>query len=277
MESKTLTLQDGTIAYDDVGSGPLVVCIPGMGTTRGEFRFFAPRLASAGFRVVTMDLRGHGESSALWPDYSVDALGSDVIALVRAIDAGPALLVGNSIGGGAAVWAAAEAPELVSGLLLIDPSVHGEMNGPFRMLVSAIFTRPWGPTAWVKYYGGLFKTRKPDDYEPFSSGLLRMLREPGRMQALRRMMLSSQNGSAVRLSRVSAPTLVLMGSRDPDFKDPEGEARFVAESLHGAYCMIEGAGHYPQTEMPEITIPAALTFFIALPQPGEEARGNHAA
>jgi pimeloyl-ACP methyl ester carboxylesterase len=277
MMTKTITLKDGIIAYDDMGTGPLVVCVPGMGTTRGEYRFFAPRLAAAGFRVVTMDLRGHGESSANWPDYAVDALGSDVIALLRALESGPALLVGNSVGGGAAVWAAAEAPELVGGLLLIDPSVRGEMNGPFRMLVSAIFTRPWGPTAWVKYYNGLFKTRKPDDLDAFSAMLLRMLREPGRMVALRRMMLASQNESAVRLARVTAPTLVLMGSRDPDFKDPEGEARFVAESLHGAYCMIEGAGHYPQTEMPEITIPAALSFFNALPLQAEGEPASHAA
>ena len=277
METKFLTLSDGTIAYDDTGTGPLVVCVPGMGTTRGEFRFFAPQLAAAGFHVATMDLRGHGESSAGWSDYSVDALGRDVIALIRALDAGPALLVGNSVGCAASVWAAAEAPEQVSGLLLIAPAVRGETSGVFRLLLSALFIQPWGPAAWVSYYRSLFKTRKPDDFDRFSAGLGRMLREPGRLAALKRLMFASQKASAIRLSRVAAPALALMGSRDPDFKDPEAEARFVAESLHGEYRMIEGAGHYPQTEMPELTLPAALSFFETIPSIASRRQAVHAA
>ena len=277
METKTLTLSDGIIAYDDTGTGPLVVCVHGMGTTRGEFRFFAPQLAAAGFRVVTMDLRGHGESTAGWSEYSVAALGRDLIALIRALDSAPALLVGNSVGCAASVWAAAEAPELVSGLLLIAPAVRGETKGMFRVLISALFLQPWGPAAWGKYYGSLFKTRKPADFDHFLAGLLHMLREPGRLEALRRLMLASKNDSAIRLARVTAPSLVLMGSRDPDFRDPEAEARFVAESLHGDCRVIEGAGHYPQTEMPEITIEAAVPFFNALPQFAGHGQADHAA
>src|ERR1700741_3768882 len=60
-----LKLPDGQIAYDDPGgSGPLVICVPGLGDMRAQYRFLAPKLAAAGFRVVTMDLRGQGESSA---------------------------------------------------------------------------------------------------------------------------------------------------------------------------------------------------------------------
>lgn len=277
METKTLTLQGGNIAYDETGTGPLVVCVHGMGTTRGEFRYFAPKLAAAGFHVVTMDLRGHGESSAGWQEYTVDVMGSDIIALIRALDAGPAILVGNSVGCAASVWAAAEAPELINGLLMIAPAVRGEMKGLFRMLVSVLFSRPWGPAAWVKYYRSLFKTRKPADLDAFSEDLSRMLREPERLEALRGMMLASQNASAVRLARVNTPSLVLMGSRDPDFKDPEAEARFVARSLHGEYRMIQDAGHYPQTEMPDITLPVALSFLTALPQAASRKQAIHAA
>ena len=47
----------GHIAYDTRGSGPLVVCIPGMGDVRSVYRFLATGLVEAGFRVSTMDLR----------------------------------------------------------------------------------------------------------------------------------------------------------------------------------------------------------------------------
>ena len=65
-----LKLPAGQIAYDDSGGdGPLVICVPGLGDLRQQYRFLAPRLAAAGFRVVTMDLRGLGQSSVDWPAY----------------------------------------------------------------------------------------------------------------------------------------------------------------------------------------------------------------
>jgi pimeloyl-ACP methyl ester carboxylesterase len=49
-----------------------------------------------------------------------------------------------------------------------------------------------------------------------------------------------------------------MGTRDPDFPDPAAEARLIADRLHGDVVMIEGAGHYPQTEYPAETAAAVL-------------------
>ncbi|MCB0048165.1 MAG: hypothetical protein KDE24_01275, partial [Caldilinea sp.] len=66
--------------------------------------------------------------------------------------------------------------------------------------------------------------------------------------------------SAERLERVTAPVLVLMGSKDPDFKQPEVEARWVADAVHGRYVMVDGAGHYPHAEMPEIAAPIIVDF-----------------
>ena len=75
MTMHLLNHQGGKIAYDDTGSGPLVVCAPSMGDVRGEYRFLAPQLVAAGYRVITMDLRGLGESSTHWPDFSVAGAG----------------------------------------------------------------------------------------------------------------------------------------------------------------------------------------------------------
>ena len=66
----------GAIAYDDSGdAGELVMMLPGMGDLRAEYRFVAPLLRAAGYRTVTADLRGLGESSAHWPEYTVPAVG----------------------------------------------------------------------------------------------------------------------------------------------------------------------------------------------------------
>jgi pimeloyl-ACP methyl ester carboxylesterase len=274
MTTQFLNVPDGKIAYDRTGSGPLVIGVPGMGDLRAEYRFLAPRLVEAGYQVVTVDVRGHGESSTHWPDYSVAGVGQDILALVRALDTGPAVLLGNSMAAGAAIWAAAEAPELVSGLVLLGPAVRGEIGGAMRLLLLPLFARPWGPAAWGAFFKSLFPTRKPADLEAYTTTLKNNLKEPGRMEALSRMMFASKAASEERLRRTSAPALVIMGTRDPDFKDPEAEAAWVAGELKAPYEMIDGAGHYPHVEMPETTTPRIVEFLTA--QQPEEAHAAHA-
>jgi pimeloyl-ACP methyl ester carboxylesterase len=248
-----MDIGQGRLAYEVTGEGPLVVCVPSMGDVRQEFRFLVPILAEAGFRVASMDLRGLGESSVEWDDYSVVGVGSDIGALIEHLRAENAFVVADSMGAGAAVYLAVERPELVRGMVLLDPFVRGVAGAAMRALITLLFADPWGPTAWKKYYDSLYPSRKPADFAAYLAKLSDNLREKGRMAALRRMMAASKEESERRLSRVRSPVLVLMGSSDPDFKDPESEARKVSGELRGAYRMIEGAGHYPHAEYPEET------------------------
>ena len=265
MATKHLKLTDGTLAYDDAGAGPLAVCLPGLGDLRAEYRFLAPQLVAAGFRAVTLDMRGHGESSVGWRDYSLAAVGADLLSLVRRLDAGPAILIGTSFGAGAAVWAAAEAPELVAGLVLLGPAVRdGGPKWVERIIYSAMFADPWGVAMWAWYFPKLFPSRKPADFDAYLAALRANLSAPGRLAAMRGLINASKQASAERLGRVKAPALVVMGTRDPDFKDPAAEARLVAGPLRGEIEMVAGAGHYPHVEMPEITGPRVVTFLQAL-------------
>lgn len=119
-------IKGGRIAYDVTGQGPLVVLSHGIGDRRQVYRFLAPRLAQAGYRIAIADLRGHGESSMGWKSVTgKDAISrtdiaGDLLALIRLLG-GPAVIVGHSISGGAATIAAAMEPELVSGVVEINP------------------------------------------------------------------------------------------------------------------------------------------------------------
>lgn len=266
MATKYLNQKNGQIAYDVTGEGQLVVCVPSLGDLRGEYRFLVPMLVKAGYRVATMDVRGHGETSKEWNDYSVAGVGKDILALVRELNAGPAIFVGDSMGGGAGIWAAVEAPDLIRGLILVDPFVDGDGNRFLQLLSSIMFTRPWGPFMWLKYYSALYPTRKPADFAEYSAALYENLKQPGRLEATLQMLYASKQASGERIPLVNKPVLVLMGSKDPDFKNPEGEAKRVADALRGSYAMIENAGHYPHAEMPEVTGPLMLNFMQSLPK-----------
>ncbi|MCP9948775.1 alpha/beta hydrolase [Actinomadura madurae] len=87
-ETRFLDLPGGRLAYDDTGDGPLVVCLPSMLDLRSQYRFLRPLLLQAGYRVVTVDQRGMGETSATWPEYGSTPLAHDLMALLRHLDAG---------------------------------------------------------------------------------------------------------------------------------------------------------------------------------------------
>ena len=267
-----LVLAEGTLAYDDQGEGPLVVMVPGLGDLRQEYRFLTPELVNAGYRVVTVDLRGHGDSSTKWPSYGSEAVGQDLLALIRHLDTGPATVIGNSFGAGPAVWAAAEEQNLISGVVLIGPFVRDHDSSFMQQaMIRALVSGPWKVHAWEWYYGTLFPTRKPADFDAYRAALRANLAEPGRFAAVKAMISRSDAAIEARLPSVDVPSLVLMGTKDPDFPDPEAEARWIADRLRGDVELVEGAGHYPQTEMPEITAPMISDFLDKVHGKGPES------
>ena len=253
---------EGRIAFTDQGTGPLVVMVPGLGDVKEEYRFLAPKVIAAGFRAVTMDLRGLGNSSVGWPAYTNAALGSDIVAFLRYLAAGSATVIGTSMGAGAAAWAAAEAPDAISDLVLIGPFVRVLPAGSWwkSAAMKAAFAGPWANTMWATYWTSLYPTQKPADFVAYKAALLANLREPGRMAATKAMIAAPKADVGDRLANVRSRTLVVMGSKDPDFADAAIEGASVARLLAGKLVMIPGAGHYPHAEMPDVTVPLILAF-----------------
>jgi non-heme chloroperoxidase len=119
---------------------PSVFFLPGGGQTRIAWRRSADSLAARGYRVVAMDLRGHGDSDwAADADYSIDAFVADITAVVAALPM-PPVLVGASIGGIAALIAAAETlPCVARALVLVDvaPTMSEEGLARIRDFMSS--------------------------------------------------------------------------------------------------------------------------------------------
>ena len=154
-----------------------------------DYRFLAPTLAQAGYRVANADLRGHGESSMGWASITRTDVAGDLLALIDHLG-GPAVIIGHSISGGAATIAAATRPDLVAGIVEINPftrTVHYSLGGLLRVrryrrcLFLLGGTQLFRSLRLFMRYLNLAYPAKPADYDGYMAALAAKLREPGRM------------------------------------------------------------------------------------------------
>ncbi len=270
-------IEGGRIAYDVTGQGPLVVLSHGIGDRRQAYRFLAPRLAQAGYRVATADLRGHNESSMGWKSVTgKDAISrtdiaGDLLALIRHLG-GPAVIVGHSISGGAATIAAAMEPELVSGIVEINPftltqktdlggllRIRRYRRGSVRMGGTVIFR---SLRLWMSYLDVAYPT-KPADYAEYMAALRAKLTEPGRMAEVLKTVKTTPADAEAQLSGIRCPALIIMGTEDPDFADPRAEGEAIVAAMPaglGTVAMVDGAGHYIHAQSPDEVAALVIPF-----------------
>ena len=273
-----LEVDGGTIAYDVTGDGPLVVLSHGIGDRRQAYRFLAPKLAQAGYRVASADLRGHGESSmgrksVTGTDDAITHpdIAADLLALIRHLG-GPAVIVGHSISGGAATIAAVQAPELVSAIVEINPftkkqslslggflRVRRYRRGLTRLLGTQLFK---SLSMWLRYLDVAYPA-KPADYDAYMAALAAKLREPGRMAEFLKTGKSKPAETGTRLPDVRCPALVIMGTLDPDFADPRAEGDAIVAAMPaglGTVAMVAGGGHYIHAQSPDEVAALVIPF-----------------
>jgi pimeloyl-ACP methyl ester carboxylesterase len=257
-----LDVDGGRIAYEVTGEGPLVVLSHGIGDHRQAYRFLAPKLAQAGYRVAAADMRGHGESSMGWESISRTDVAGDLLALIRHLG-GPAVIVGHSLSGGAATIAAAVEPGLISGIVEISPFTKVQkldLGGLLRIgrYRKGLFLLAGAGTLgslsmWMRYLD-LAYPAKPADYVGYMAALRAKLREPGRMAEFKKTGKSTPADAGAQLPNIRCPALIIMGTLDPDFADPKAEGDAIAAAMPaglGTVATIDGAGHYPHAQSPE--------------------------
>ncbi|MGC4960161.1 alpha/beta fold hydrolase [Gordonia sp. DT218] len=123
------------IAYEDFGSGPLVVLVMGTGSPGRVWQAHQqPALTKAGYRVVTFDNRGIAPSSECADGFSHDDMVADTAALIEHLAAGPAFVVGTSLGARITQELALTRPDVVKAAVMI--ATYGR-NTPLQQAISA--------------------------------------------------------------------------------------------------------------------------------------------
>jgi len=269
-----LSVDGGRIAYEVTGAGPLVVLAHGMGDSRDAYRFVAPRLVAAGYRVAATDLRGAGASDTGFAGFSRTDIAGDLIALISHLG-GPAVLVGHSISGGAATIAAATAPEQVSAIVelapftrkqsiaLADLRVRRFRQGMSRLLGAGLFG---SVKLWLSYLDVAYPGPRPADWTDQLARIEAKLREPGRMKVLQKMGRSAPTDAGAHLGGVRCPALIVEGTLDPDWADPRAEGEAIVAAMPdglATLALVDGAGHYPHTQFPDQVVALMLPFLAA--------------
>ncbi|MCQ1948021.1 alpha/beta fold hydrolase [Arthrobacter sp. zg-Y1116] len=134
--TRSILVGGGQVRYRDEGEGTPVVLVHGIGRSLEDWTEQHELLAGHGYRVVSVDLAGFGESAPLREPYTLPALARFMAAFLDAVGiASPAHLVGNSLGGAVAMQLSLQSPERVRSLVLAGSAGFGrEVALPVRLM-----------------------------------------------------------------------------------------------------------------------------------------------
>ncbi|MEU9174561.1 alpha/beta hydrolase [Streptomyces sp. NPDC048420] len=258
---------DGDIAYLDTGDGDLVVLLHSGYVDHRLFAAQIPALA-AHHRVIAVDVRGHGwTANATKPFRWAD----DLADLLRHLDAGPAVLVGVSMGGAIAGDMAIEYPELVRGIVMSGASVSDfqyTYETTRAVVAESQRTLYSGDIeAWLKVFlrsvAGPF--READETDP---RILDHLRDMA-LHTVAKHTLDEPNWHVpmtdtwARVPKIDVPVLMVNGVLDSPDLIADAEL-FAATAQNGRSVLVEGTSHFPNLEKPEEFNAIVLEFLRSL-------------
>ena len=114
-----ININNININYETTGEGSPILFIHGLGSSVRDWEMQEPYF-SREYRVITLDVRGHGKSDKPPGPYDVPLFANDVIEFIRALDIKPINVVGISMGGMIALQMALDAPDLIKSLVIVN-------------------------------------------------------------------------------------------------------------------------------------------------------------
>jgi len=242
--------------FDGPAGAPPLVLSNSLGTNLGMWDPQIGALA-ARFRVLRYDSRGHGQSAVPPGPYRIEELGRDLVGLLDALDLERVRFCGLSKGGMVGMWLGANAPERVERLILCNTSAHLPPKELWNARIEAVRSSGMAavaPQVLERWFTPEFRARAPEPVEKVRQMLLTTPAEgyAACCAALRDM---DQRES---IASIRAPTLVVVGSRDP--ATPPEHGRAIAERIREAKVVELAAAHLSNIEAKDGFNEAVLGF-----------------
>jgi pimeloyl-ACP methyl ester carboxylesterase len=279
---KTWNWRGHKITYQQAGdNGAAVVLVHGFGASWGHWRKNLPVLGES-CRCYAIDLIGFGGSDKPTPgivDYTFETWGQQLADFCREIVGSPAFLIGNSIGCIVIMQTAVDYPELALGVAALNCSIRLLHD---RKRITLPWYRNYGSLVMQQVLGnqqiGRFFFQQIAKPKVVRNILLQAYRRPEAVtdELVEILMKPSQDPGAVAvflaftrysqgplpedlLPRLTCPTVLLWGTEDP--WEPVAMGRELANiSTVDEFIPLEGLGHCPQDEAPEIVNPILLNW-----------------
>lgn len=253
------------LAYTDQGQGLPVIFVHAFPLSRA---MWAPQVEAltGRFRVIAVDLRGHGESDApLWR-YTLEQFADDLCGLLEHLSIPRAVFVGLSMGGYTLFAFYRKYADRVTGLVLADTRAQEDTEeGRAKRVAMAQTAYKEGPAAVARQmlpilFSPAALSSRPDLIQ-LAEGIIEGTQVSGIAGDL--MAMAERSDSRPLLREIGCPTLVLVGEWDQG--TPPADARVMAEGIPGArLAIIPQAGHLSNLEQPELFNRELTTFLERL-------------
>jgi 3-oxoadipate enol-lactonase / 4-carboxymuconolactone decarboxylase len=248
---------DVCLHWREDGAGPPLLLLNSVGCDLTLWDAAIPHLEK--FRVLRMDMRGHGLSDSPLGDYTLDQLAADAACVLDAAGVDKVAVCGLSLGGMTAMTLALNAPRRVMSLVLACTSARMDRD-VWNARIETV--RSQGMPAIVdavmaRFFSEDFQGSHPKDVATIRDHFLRLNAEgyAGCCAAIRDMDLRD------KIAGIAAPALVVAGSKD--VATPlEGHGSEILKRIPGAQLKIMPAAHIAPVEMPD-AFAAIVTSFLS--------------
>ncbi len=273
----TVTVPDGVeIAYEARGAGDVaVVFLHCWACNRDFWRDQVEPVADAGYRVVAIDLPGHGASAAAErAEWTLPGLAADVEAVIRDLGLERVVLVGHSMGGPLGLETAARMPGTVAGIVGVDTLHDAEFDWPEGMVES--LTAQFEADFRAGVEGFLTQLFKPDaDPEIVKWVVDQAVDTSNHETAIAMMRTFPKWDPPAALAAAGVPVRCINAA-------PGESGMPTAVDTNRKYAdfdavLMEGVGHYPQLERPEEFNRLLLAYLAELTAPVPDAAGDAGA
>lgn len=265
-DGEFLKIDDQWVHIESEGESEPIVLLHGFGGSTYSWRHILPQLAERRYRAVAIDLNGFGFTQRPKRPQAYSIMGQQdlVLGVIAALEIEQVHLVGHSYGAGIALRIAADYPNRVKSVTLVDGGASGRTGPAIPEAIKPLVL------CWVKYFaltednirdlleGAVH--RKEVITDEVVQAYLQRLRIEGLDDSFYGLASQSPTQPSIDLSKLDIPVQILWGVHDPVIPIRAGVE--LASQIPGAHLIrFEESGHLPMEEQPEAFV-EALTDFV---------------